>query len=71
MDWDWLYADWLPAAELGIAALVIATVALWAERRRMRRSDPDAVGYVPWGTVFVLALFGVLIAGVLILRGGG
>ena len=71
MDWDWLYADWLPAAKLGIAALVIATVAWWAERRRMRRSDPDAVGYVPWGTVFVLALFGVLIAGVLILRGGG
>lgn len=70
MDWDWLYADWLPAAELGVAALTVALFAWWGERRRMRRADPDAVGFMPWGTVFVLALFTVLIAGVLALRSG-
>lgn len=34
----------------------------------MRRSNPDAVGFMPWGTVFVLALFVVLIAAIFILR---
>lgn len=54
MDWqatlaDWLDRDWivwflLPA--IGTAAL--ALFAWRADRRRMRRSDPDAVGWVAW-----------------------
>ncbi|MCE2842637.1 MAG: hypothetical protein ACK44O_07540 [Novosphingobium sp.] len=68
MNWDWLYTDWAPWAELAGSAALIAVVAWWGERRRMRRSDPDAVGFMPWGTVFVLALFVLLIAAVFILR---
>lgn len=68
MNWDWLDAEWLPWAEVAGAAVVVAIIAWWAERRRMRRSDPDAVGFMPWGTVFVLALFVVLIAAIFILR---
>lgn len=68
MNWDWLDADWLPWAEIAVGAITVAIVAWWGERRRMRRSDPDAVGFMPWGTVFVLALFVVLIAAVFILR---
>lgn len=68
MNWDWLDADWLPWAELAGGAVLVAILAWWGERRRMRRSDPDAVGFMPWGTVFVLALFVVLIAAVFLLR---
>jgi len=68
MNWDWVDSDWLPWAELAGAALGLAVLSWWAERRRMRRSDPDAVGFMPWGTVFVLALFTVLIAAVFVLR---
>lgn len=68
MDCDWLDADWLPWAELASGAVLVAIIAWWGERRRMRRSDPDAIGFMPWGTVFVLALFVVLIAVIFILR---
>lgn len=68
MNWDWLYADWLPWAELAGGAVLVALLAWLGERRRMRRSDPDAVGFMPWGTVFVLALFALLIAAVFLLR---
>lgn len=68
MNWDWLDADWLPWAEVAAGALMVALIAWLGERRRIRRSDPDAVGFMPWGTVFVLALFVVLIAAIFILR---
>lgn len=68
MTWNWLDAEWLPWAEVAAAAVAVAAIAWWAERRRMRRSEPDAVGFMPWGTVFVLALFVVLIAAIFILR---
>lgn len=68
MNWDWLDADWLPWAEVAAGALMVALIAWLGERRRIRRSDPDAVGFMPWGTVFVLALFVVLIAAVFLLR---
>lgn len=54
MDWqatiaDWLDTDWivwflLPA----IGAAAVALFAWQADRRRTRRSDPDAVGWVAW-----------------------
>ena len=31
-----------------LVALAIATTAWFADRRRMRRVDPDAVGFMPW-----------------------
>ena len=47
------------AVTLGSAGLVAATVALVAwlgDRRRMRRVQPDAVGFMPWTGVFFFAL---------------
>lgn len=51
----------------GGLAVLVAAWAWFADRRRMRRSDPDAVGFMPWTTVFFL---GVL-AGVLLLAAAG
>ncbi|MCZ8321509.1 MAG: photosystem I reaction center subunit XII [Novosphingobium sp.] len=68
MNWDWLDADWVPWGETMLAALLVAMLALWRERQRRQRSDPDAVGIVAWDTVFVLALFVALLAGILAYR---
>jgi hypothetical protein len=51
----------------GLAAAALAVVAWFADRRRMRRSDPDAVGFMPWTTVF----FWAFLAAVLLLALAG
>jgi hypothetical protein len=38
------------------AAVALAGLASWAERRRANRSDPDAVGFVPWALVLILSI---------------
>ena len=48
------------ATLLGLVAgglLLLALVAAIAERRRSKRKSIDAVGWVPWLTVFFLAFF--------------
>jgi hypothetical protein len=40
----------------GVVAALIAVVAWWSDRRRTRRKDPDAVGFMPWTGVFFAAL---------------
>jgi len=39
------------------ALLLVALVAMFGERRRLRRTSIDAVGWVPWTTVFFLSFF--------------
>ena len=41
----------------GGALLGVAGVALLGERRRLRRKHIDAVGWMPWTTLSVLATF--------------
>ena len=41
----------------GAASLVVAAIALLGERRRLRRKHIDAVGWMPWTTLSVLATF--------------
>jgi hypothetical protein len=41
----------------GGVMLVVAAVALLGERRRLRRKHIDAVGWMPWTTLSVLATF--------------
>lgn len=40
-----------------LAASLLALIAWFADRRRSRRSDPDAVGFMPWTTLFFWAAF--------------
>jgi len=51
------------AGVAGGALLLVAAWAIFAERRRTRRANIDAVGWVPWTNVFFLSFF----AGVILL----
>lgn len=60
------------ATLLGLVAgglLLVALVAAIAERRRSKRISIDAVGWVPWLTVFFLAFFPGVILMVLAVTG--
>lgn len=65
MNWIALNADWLEWFALpGGLALCLAIFAGWADRRRMHRTDPDAVGLVPWtGVAFWASLGAVVLLG--------
>lgn len=44
------------------AAFALAVVAWLADVRRTRRRDPDAVGVMPWTSIFLAAFFVAAIA---------
>jgi len=48
---------------IALAAVALAALAWLADRRRMRRRDPDAVGWMPWTAVFFWALVVACVAG--------
>jgi len=50
-----------PLAIAGGLALLVALAAWLGDRRRMRRSDPDAVGFMPWTSVFFWAVLVALL----------
>lgn len=54
---------------LALALLAIAVLALVQERRRTKRKNPDAVGYLPWTTIFVATSLPGLIALFLAVQG--
>ena len=49
-------SGFITLAALGAFAVASALVAWLGDRRRMRRSDPDAVGFMPWTGIFFWAL---------------
>lgn len=49
-------------ATLGLAAAALALIAWLGDRRRLRRRDIDAIGWVPWTPVFFLALMAACVA---------
>lgn len=72
MDWqatitDWLDTAWVRSSLLAFALVCLAVVAWRGDRRRMTRSDADAVGWMPWRDIafwsafaaFLVAVFGV------------
>lgn len=75
---DWRFAsDAELAVAAGAALLLLAGIALLAERRRSRsrrHNAPDAVGWVPWTGVFLaLAMAGMALLGIalpVVMQGG-
>jgi hypothetical protein len=63
MDWqalieeDWFWYFLVP----GLGAVALALAAWRADRRRMRRSDPDAVGLLPWRDVAFWSTFAAVL----------
>lgn len=49
--------DAMIAGSIGLAAALLAAFSRWADMRRLRRSNPDAVGFMPWTAIYFLALF--------------
>jgi hypothetical protein len=45
----------------GLLAVALAAAAWFADHRRMRRSDPDAVGFMPWRTLFFWAFLAAML----------
>lgn len=39
----------------GTLAVLVAALAWWGDRRRLRRRDPDRVGIMPWTGLFFWA----------------
>lgn len=48
-------------AAASVVALLFALVAWLGDRRRMRRTRPDAVGCMPWTGLFVWAMLAACI----------
>jgi hypothetical protein len=56
-----LYPDVARLALLGMLFLFFSVFAGWADRRRSRREQLDSVGFMPWPTLSILALFTALV----------
>lgn len=45
---------------IGVASLALTAFASFADRRRMNRSNPEAVGFMPWPLITVLGTIATL-----------
>jgi hypothetical protein len=57
-----MLSDFATMRAIGLAAAALAALAWWGDRRRIRRTDLDAVGWVPWTPVFFVSLMVAVIA---------
>lgn len=51
------------------ASVAVVAIASLAERQRNRRSDLDAVGFIPWPMVSIMAMISALSATALAMKG--
>ena len=50
-------------------AVAMAGLDNWADKRRARRHDPDAVGLMPWPSITIVAIFAAAICAALAFKG--
>lgn len=51
---DWFPHLWQSHLVSGSLALAVALISVWAERRRFRRVNLDAVGFMPWTVIYLI-----------------
>lgn len=56
MDGPWLFWDWQIWGLTGAVAAALVVLSRVADHRRIRRSKPDAVGFMPWTGIYFVAL---------------
>jgi len=70
MDWQaWLDEDWARYALGGLGAVALCVLGWQRERSRKRRSDPDAVPWLPWRDISFWSSFAALLLLGLALQG--
>lgn len=52
---DWFPHIWQFHFTAGAFALAVAMTSVWADRRRLRRVNLDAVGFMPWTVIYLIA----------------
>lgn len=58
---DWFAHIWQYHAALGAFALGLALCAVWGERRRFRRTNLDAVGFMPWTVIYLISFLAAIL----------
>jgi hypothetical protein len=52
-----------------IAALAFAGISIFADHRRVNRTHPDKVGFMPWPLILILSLLGAAVLAAMALKG--
>lgn len=55
---------------LGILSVLMVLISAWADRRRQRRNNLEAVGFMPWPLITILATLSALFSFALALKMG-
>lgn len=55
--------------QMALALSALAGTAAFADNRRMRRSNFDRVGFMPWTSISILAIGGAIISAAFALKG--
>ncbi len=50
------------------AAIGVAGLSAWADRRRARRTDMDAVGFMPWPLLLILSMIAAAVCAAIALN---
>ena len=58
---EWFAHIWELHAVAAAIALTLAVTAVWAERRRLRRTNLDAVGFMPWTVIYLIAFLTAIV----------
>jgi len=58
---DWFAHIWEYHATAGAFTLALALTAVWAERRRLRRTNLDAVGFMPWTVIYLISFLAAVV----------